>query len=43
MSRDIEYRYPIGGGYDGQLHFDGRVFEFFNLGAGGSVREKVRA
>ena len=38
MSKDIEYRYPIGGGYEALLRFDGRVFEFFNLGAGGSVR-----
>ena len=38
MSKDIEHRYPIGGGYEALLRFDGRVFEFFNLGAGGSVR-----
>ena len=38
MTKEIEYRYPIGGGYEGLLRFDGRVFEFFNLGAGGSVR-----
>ena len=38
VSKDIEYRYPIGGGYEALLRFDGRVFEFFNLGAGGSVR-----
>jgi len=38
MTTNIEYRYPIGGGYEALLRFDGRVFEFFNLGAGGSVR-----
>ncbi len=38
MTKNIEHRYPIGGGYEGLLRFDGRVFEFFNLGAGGSVR-----
>ena len=38
MTKEIEYRYPIGGGYEGLLRFDGRVFEFFNLGAGESLR-----
>jgi hypothetical protein len=36
--RTVEYRYPIGGGSEGLLIFDGRVVEFFNLGSGGSIR-----
>lgn len=34
----MEYRYGIGGGYEGVLRFDGRVIEFFNLFNGGTRR-----
>ena len=35
---DFEYRYPIGGGHEGLLRFDGRIVEFINLASYGNVR-----
>ena len=34
----VEYRYPIGGGAEVLLMFDGRVIDYFNLYTGGTTR-----
>ena len=35
---DFEYRFPIGGGHEGLLRFDGRIVEYINLANYGNVR-----